>query len=160
MTSRPRVGLSLCAAVALGLAVSTGYPAGIVTGIAMPVVCMIPASRRFAFASAFGYYSAGLWPMIPGARHFTGQSTPFLIATLMWIAAAVLFVRAMDISMDTQQSPSLFMAGPVGRDRRHTSTARPDRFHFTFDGRGILVSRHRLDRFDRNRSTSRCRPCV
>jgi apolipoprotein N-acyltransferase len=90
MTSRPRVGFSLCAAVALGLAVSTGYPAGIVTGIAMPVVCMMPASRRFAFASAFGYYSAGLWPMIPGANHFTGQSAPILIATLMWVGAAVL----------------------------------------------------------------------
>ena len=90
MTSRPRVGLSLCAAVALGLAVSTGYPAGIVTGIAMPVVCMIPTSRRFAFASAFGYYSAGLWPMIPSARHFTGQSAPILTATLMWVGAAAL----------------------------------------------------------------------
>jgi apolipoprotein N-acyltransferase len=90
MTSRPRVGLSLCATVALGLAVSTGYPAGIVTGIAMPVVCMIPTSRRFAFASAFGYYAAGLWPMIPGAKHFTGQSAPILMATLMWVSAAML----------------------------------------------------------------------
>ena len=90
MTCRPRVGLSLCAAVALGLAMSTGYPAGMVAGIGMPIACMIPASRRFAFVAAFGYYAAGLWPMIPGAKHFTGQSAPILIATLMWVGAAML----------------------------------------------------------------------
>jgi apolipoprotein N-acyltransferase len=90
MTSRPRVGLSLCAAVALGLAMSTGYPAGMVAGIGMPIACMMPASRRFAFVAAFGYYVAGLWPMVPGAKHFTGQSAPILIATLMWVGAAML----------------------------------------------------------------------
>ncbi len=51
---------------------STGYPAGMVAGIGMPIACLIPASRRFAFVAAFGYYAAGLWPMIPGAKHFTG----------------------------------------------------------------------------------------
>src|SRR5580704_1623303 len=90
MRSRRRVGLSLCAAVALGLAMSTGYPAGLVAGIGMPIACMIPASRRFAFTNAFGYYAAGLWPMIPGAKHFTGQSTPILVATFMWVGAATL----------------------------------------------------------------------
>src|SRR3984885_14707698 len=90
MTSRRRVGLSLCAAVALGLAMSTGYPAGLVAGIGMPIACMIPASRRFAFVAAFAYYAAGLWPMVPGAKHFTGQSAPILIATLMWVGAAML----------------------------------------------------------------------
>ena len=90
MTCRPRVGLSLCAAVVLGLGMSTGYPAGMVAGIGMPIACMIPASRRLAFVAAFGYYAAGLWPMVPGARHFTGQSAPILIATLMWVCAAML----------------------------------------------------------------------
>lgn len=90
MTSRPRVGLSLCAAVALGVGMSTGYPAGMVAGIGMPIACMMPTSRRFAFVAAFGYYAAGLWPMVPGARHFTGQSAPILIATLMWVGAAIL----------------------------------------------------------------------
>lgn len=90
MTFRPRFGLSVCAAVALGLSVSTGYPAGIVAGIVMPVACMMPASRRSAFATTFGYYAAGLWPMIPGAKHFTGESAPILIATLMWVGAAML----------------------------------------------------------------------
>ncbi len=90
MITRRRVGLSLCAAVALGLAMSTGYPAGLVAGICMPIACMIPASRRFSFVTAFVYYAAGLWPMIPGAKHFTGQSAPILIATLMWVGAAML----------------------------------------------------------------------
>jgi len=90
MTCRPRVGLSLCAAVALGLGMSTGYPAGMVAGIGMPIACMIPASRRFAFVAAFGYYAAGLWPMIPCAKHFTGHSAPILIATLLWVGAAML----------------------------------------------------------------------
>ena len=90
MTFPLRVGLSLYAAVALGLAVSTGYPAGIVAGIVMPIACMVPTSRRSAFATTFGYHAAGLWPMIPGAKHFTGQSAPILIATLMWVCAAML----------------------------------------------------------------------
>jgi apolipoprotein N-acyltransferase len=90
MTFRPTFGRSVCAAVVLGLAVSTGYPAGIVAGIVMPVVCMTPASRRSAFATTFGYYAAGLWPIIPCAKHFTGQSAPILMATLMWIGTAML----------------------------------------------------------------------
>ena len=90
MIVRPRSEFSACVAVVLGLAVSTGYPAGIAAGIAMPVACLTPASRRSAFATTFAYYAAGLWPMIPGAKHFTGQSAPILIAILLWISTAML----------------------------------------------------------------------
>jgi len=90
MTFRPRSGLSVCAAVVLGLAVSTGYPAGIVAGIVMPVACMMTSSRRAAFAATFGYYASGLWPMIPGAKHFTGYSAPLLIAVVIWGGTAML----------------------------------------------------------------------
>src|SRR5256885_226289 len=88
MTSRLRDLLSLCFAAGLGFAISTGHPAGIVTASAMPVACLMPRSRKCAFANALAYYSAGLWPMIPGVGRFTGQSA--LMAILIWATASVL----------------------------------------------------------------------
>jgi hypothetical protein len=83
-------GLSFGVAVAIGLAISTGYPAGFVAAIAMPVACLIPESRKAAFRNAVGYYSAGLWPMIPGAQRYLGQSSSLLVATLIWLCSAIL----------------------------------------------------------------------
>ena len=83
-------GLSFGIAVAIGLAISTGYPAGFVAAIAMPVACLIPESRKAAFRNAVGYYSAGLWPMIPGAQRYLGQSSSLLVATLIWLCSSIL----------------------------------------------------------------------
>ena len=83
-------GLSFGIAVAIGLAISTGYPAGFVAAMAMPVACLIPESRKAAFRNAVGYYSAGLWPMIPGAQRYLGQSSSLLVATLIWLCSSIL----------------------------------------------------------------------
>ena len=87
MNYRLTEGLSLCSAVALGMAISTGYPAGIVAAVGMPIACLTPASRKLAFRNTISYYLAGLWPMVSGAGHFTG-SVP--IAILFWAGTATL----------------------------------------------------------------------
>src|SRR4051812_49609792 len=83
-------GLSFGIAVAIGLAISTGYPAGFVAAMAMPVACLIPKSRKAAFRNAVGYYSAGLWPMIPGAQRYLGQSSSLLVAPFIWLCSSIL----------------------------------------------------------------------
>ena len=80
-------GLSLCFAIELGLAISTGYPAGILVAVGMPIACLTPGSRKLAFRNTISYYLAGLWPMVSGAGHFTG-SVP--IAILFWAGTAIL----------------------------------------------------------------------
>ena len=87
MNYRPTEGLSLCSAVALGVAISTGYPAGIVAAVGMPIACLTPASRKLAFRNTISYYLAGLWPMVSGAGHFTGNVP---IAILFWAGTATL----------------------------------------------------------------------
>lgn len=96
-------GLSFCIAVAIGLAISTGYPAGFVAAMAMPVACLIPESRKAAFRNAVGYYSAGLWPMIPGAQRYLGQSSSLLVATLIWLCSSILLSLPWTLAW-TQQS--------------------------------------------------------
>ena len=87
MKYRLRDGLSLSFAVCLGLAISTGHPAGIAAAVAMPIPCLMQKSRGRAFANAFGYYAAGLWPMIPGVSRFTGHSA---LPILLWACASAL----------------------------------------------------------------------
>ena len=83
-------GLSLCAAVAIGLAISTGHPLGLVAAVGMPVACLLTSSRRSAFRNTICYYAAGLWPMIPGAQRYIVHSGLPLIAILMWACSATL----------------------------------------------------------------------
>ncbi len=83
-------GISFGSAVGLGLAISTGYPAGLAVAIAMPVACLIPRSRKSAFRNALGYYSAGLWPMIPGAQRYLGHSSSTSTVILMWLCSSML----------------------------------------------------------------------
>jgi hypothetical protein len=80
--------LLLCSAIALGLGISTGYPLGMIAAAAMPLTCLAPGTRRAAFESAFGYYAAALWPMIPGLEAYW-KSEP-LIPLLFWILTALL----------------------------------------------------------------------
>ena len=88
MSYRLRDGMSFSFAVCLGLAISTGHPAGIVAAVAMPIPCLMPRSRKRAFANALAYYAAGLWPMIPGVSRFTGHSV--LLPILLWACASML----------------------------------------------------------------------
>jgi hypothetical protein len=90
MNHRLTDGLSFSAAVAIGLAISTGHPFGIVAAAGMPIACLTPGTRTAAFRNTFGYYSAGLWPMIPGIERYIGQATSHLVAVAIWACAAIL----------------------------------------------------------------------
>jgi hypothetical protein len=54
----------------------------------MPFACLAPGSRKAAFKSAFGYYAAALWPMIPGLEAYWKSQPP--IPLLLWMCAALL----------------------------------------------------------------------
>jgi apolipoprotein N-acyltransferase len=90
MTQRSRNALSFGAAIAIGLAVSTGHPVGLAVSAGMPMVCLQPGSRKAAFESTLGYYTAGLWPMIPGLQRYVGSSASPLIPFAVWLLAAIL----------------------------------------------------------------------
>jgi hypothetical protein len=81
--------LPLVAAVAFGLAVSTGYPAGIVPAISIPALIFRQRSRRKASYTALLYYACAIWPVIPGARNFFGPHVSLLTAVLLWSIATV-----------------------------------------------------------------------
>lgn len=90
MTQRLVNALSFCAATAIGLAVSTGHPVGLAAAAGMPIACLLAASRKAAFESTLGYYTAGLWPMIPGLQRYIGSSAGPLIPFAIWVFAAIL----------------------------------------------------------------------
>jgi apolipoprotein N-acyltransferase len=56
----------------------------------MPIVCLLATSRKTAFESTLGYYTAGLWPMIPGLQRYIGSSASPLIPFAVWVFAAIL----------------------------------------------------------------------
>jgi hypothetical protein len=82
--------LSIWMAVAIGLAISTGHPAGFIAASDMPLACLAPASRPSAFRNAVGYYGAGLWPMISGLHRYLQNSTSTLMPVPIWAASSVL----------------------------------------------------------------------
>ena len=84
-----RETLSFCSAIGLGLGVSTGHPLGIAAGTAMPLVCLSPGTRKGAFKSSLAYYTAALWPIIPGLEAYWKSETP-LIPLLLWVVTAIL----------------------------------------------------------------------
>ncbi len=90
MNVRSRDRLSFCLAIGTGLAVSTGYPLGIMCAAGMPLVCLTPGTRKAAFESAVGYYLAAVWPMVPGLNRYFDQSAISLLPVLMWVLAAIL----------------------------------------------------------------------
>src|SRR3954467_14032255 len=90
MNERLADGLSFCSSVAIGLAISTGHPAGLAAAFVMPVACLTGGSRRSAFRNASAYYSAGLWPMVPGLQRYLGHSADVLTAILIWSGSSIL----------------------------------------------------------------------
>jgi apolipoprotein N-acyltransferase len=90
MTLRSANALSFCGATAIGLAVSTGHPVGLAVAAGMPIVCLMPGNRQAAFESTLGYYTAGLWPMIPGLQRYIGSAASPLVPFAVWLLAAIL----------------------------------------------------------------------
>jgi hypothetical protein len=88
MNKRYKDRLLLCSSIALGLGVSTGCPLGMVIAAGMPLACLAAGTRKAAVRSAFAYYAAALWAMIPGLEAYW-KSEP-LIPLLLWIFTALL----------------------------------------------------------------------
>jgi hypothetical protein len=88
MNKRYKDLLLLCSSIALGLGVSTGCPLGMVVVAGMPLACLPAGTRKAALRSAFGYYAAALWPVIPGLKAYWKSERLFPL--LLWIFTALL----------------------------------------------------------------------
>jgi hypothetical protein len=82
-------GLSFVATLLIGLAVSTGYPEGIVAAVLAPALIFRNRTRTSAWCTALLYYGCAVWPVIPGARNFFGPRVSLLAAAALWSIAAV-----------------------------------------------------------------------
>lgn len=95
--------LLLCIAVALGLGMSTGHPAGMIAAAGMPLVCLMPGTRKVALRSALGYYLAALWLIVPGIERYFGQSKTVL-AVMLWALAAMLLSTPWTIAWTSKRT--------------------------------------------------------
>ena len=86
-----RAGIIRCAASAtIGVAFSTGHPAGIVLSVAVPALALRQPTRRFGYLSGVFYYGGASWPIVPAARNFFGPHPAAVDALGLWIIAALL----------------------------------------------------------------------
>ena len=145
MTQRSENALSFCAATAIGLAISTGHPVGLAAAAGMPIVCLLARSRKNAFESTLGYYTAGLWPMIPGLQRYIGSSASPLIPFAIWLFAATLLSMPWTVAWTDRPAkyvwrvPLAFVATDYPATRHH-------RLHFAPDRRGLSFPVHKLVR--------------
>ena len=90
MSAQCKDRLLFCAAVALGLAISTGYQLGLICAAGMPLTCLGAETRKSAFRSALGYYAGALWPLIPGLEAYWKSEIPLIPLVLCSLTAVVL----------------------------------------------------------------------
>jgi hypothetical protein len=84
-----RFRTGVASAAALGIAASSGHPAGMALMCLMPALAMLQANRRDAFVVAASFYAGATWPVIPAAQNFVGPEPPALGAALTWLAASL-----------------------------------------------------------------------
>ncbi|HLG99631.1 MAG TPA: hypothetical protein VKX49_25205 [Bryobacteraceae bacterium] len=89
MTSCLRERLAVGSCAVLGLAISTGYPMGMIVAAAMPYVCLMTTTKKGGFRAGFAYYLAALWPMFAGLRRYLGSSSTALTPLAVWILGAI-----------------------------------------------------------------------
>ena len=78
-------------AVALGLAVSSAHPAGIISAsLLLPALAFRLPLRRDCFSAATGYYAGALWPIAVGAKNFFGPDVSVIEAMAFWAVCALL----------------------------------------------------------------------
>jgi hypothetical protein len=88
MTDKTSLCLSVIVALALGIAVHTGYPWLIILSVLSPAIALVQPSRMAALLIAFVYYQAALCSL-PGA--VAGFFAPGIFREyLAWLAAAIL----------------------------------------------------------------------
>ena len=89
MNIRLRNRLAVGSCVAMGLAISTGHPIGMMAATGMPFACLTPGTKKRAFVAALGYYLAAIWPMVIGLERYLGRSVTYLTPAAIWMSGAV-----------------------------------------------------------------------
>jgi predicted amidohydrolase len=103
MVAKGQIMMRCLGSIGVGAAVSTGYPIGIATAIAMPPLVMHQSTRRAAYQSAACYYAGALWPIVPAARNFFGPSASLPEGIAAWLAAALLLATPWSIAWTTHR---------------------------------------------------------
>src|SRR5665213_1138823 len=109
-----RVALARClGCLAIGLALSSAHPMGIILSGGVPALTLGQSTRRWSYASALSYYGGALWSIIPGARNFFGSDSSFLDALVLWIASGLLLAIPWALVWTKDRRQILWRA-PVG----------------------------------------------
>ena len=109
-----RIALARClGCLAVGLALSSAHPMGIILSVGMPALTLVQPTRRWSYASALSYYGGALWSIIPGARNFFGSDSSFLNAVVLWIVSGLLLAIPWALVWTKDRRQVLWRA-PVG----------------------------------------------
>jgi apolipoprotein N-acyltransferase len=104
---------SLVVASGIGISVASAHPLGIAVSVAMPALIMRQKRRRAAYAIGVVYYSAALWPLVPGARNFFGPNVSILVALLLWTMTAAILAGPWLLVWSSELKQGLWRA-PIG----------------------------------------------
>src|SRR5579863_8315945 len=99
--------------VAVGIALSTAHPIGIILSVGAPALMLIRPTRRSAYTTALCYYGSALWPIIPGARNFFGPRASVLETVALWIASSLLLALPWYLAWTNDRRQLLWRA-PAG----------------------------------------------
>ncbi|HEX4133802.1 MAG TPA: hypothetical protein VHY84_04200 [Bryobacteraceae bacterium] len=109
-----RIALARClGCLAVGLAISSAHPMGIILSAGMPALTLVQPTRRWSYASALSYYGGALWSIIPGARNFFGSDSSFLNAVVLWTVSGLLLAIPWALAW-TKDRRQVFWRVPVG----------------------------------------------
>jgi predicted amidohydrolase len=109
-----RVALARClGCLAIGLALSSAHPMGIILSVGVPALTLVQSTRRWSYAAALSYYGGALWSIIPGARNFFGSDSSFLDALVLWIVSGLLLAIPWALVWTKDRRQILWRA-PVG----------------------------------------------
>jgi hypothetical protein len=110
MNSPIRDSVALGCCIAMGLAISTGHPIGMIAATGMPVACLISGRKKAALKGAMGYYLAALWPMISGLERYLGQSATFLAPVAAWMCGAIILSISWTVAATEERGQYIWRA--------------------------------------------------
>jgi predicted amidohydrolase len=98
---------------AVGIALSTAHPIGIILSVGAPALILIQTTRQWAYTSALFYYCGALWPIIPGAQNFFGPRASVLETVALWIVSSLLLALPWFLVW-TKERRQLLWRAPAG----------------------------------------------
>jgi hypothetical protein len=85
---RPGFKVSIAIAAACGLAVSSGFVAGLASAGLFPVAVILQNHRGRAFRVAFAYYVGATWSIVPICRNYFESEAGIPTGLLFWASAS------------------------------------------------------------------------